>query len=328
MPISDMFRSPPGPPPSHQRNAHETFARPPGPPPSVVKPAAVGGADTLPPEYAPWLAVPDTSLLPPPPSMSYKESPTANAPEHSAHQARVWCRQNPLYAPLRLQAADQLRLHEHGVSFAIPPKSFLGVVKNHRAGSILVRTPKYCTDSVLMTGMPLYFAVHDNPCVTGHHKTIYFEIKIIRMGSQSSTSSDEADAGVAIGFAAPPFPPFRLPGWERSSLGIHGDDGRKYVDNNEGGQDFTTYFREGEVVGLGMTFGLSRYQNQKTDVKIFFTREGKKVGGWDLHEERDQDDKGSVNGLEGDRDLMGSIGMFGSVEFEARFRKDEWLYRP
>lgn len=323
MPFEEQFRPPPGPPHSQQRNASGQFAPPAGPPPS-----AASGADVQPPEYAPWLAVPDSSLLPPPPMMNHKLSPTANASQHSAYQAEVWCHQNALYPPIRIHTADRIKLQQQAVSFGIPPESFLGVINDHHTGSVLVRTKRHCTDSILITQMPLYFAVHDDPRVTGQPKTIYFEIKVISMKTVSSSESDEVDAGIAIGFVAPPFPPFRLPGWERASLGVHGDDGRKYVDNNGGGQDFTTYFKEGEVVGLGMRFRPSRYTNRKNDVQIFFTREGEMVGGWDLYEERDQDDKGSVSGLEGDRDILGSVGMFGVVEYEARFRKDEWLYRP
>lgn len=139
---------------------------------------------------------------------------------------------------------------------------------------------------------------------------------------------EEADAGIAIGFVAMPYPHWRLPGWERASLGVHGDDGRKYVHNNLGGQDFTTAFKNGEVVGIGMTFSPPRFHGGKAGVEVFFTREGERVGGWDLYEERDKDDGGSVEGLEGDRDLFAAVGMFGGVEFETRFRRDQWLYRP
>ncbi|GAB7356095.1 hypothetical protein MBLNU459_g6701t1 [Dothideomycetes sp. NU459] len=326
MPTRQEFLPPPGPPPSHRFNASETFEPPPGPPPSVAGPAT-SSVNAPPPEYEPWLAVPDTSSLPPPPSVNYKESPTANASEDSAQRARGWCRQNQLYAPVNIHAEDRKRLDKQGISFAKPPVPFMGVI-NQNAGSTLVRTQKHCPDAILMTEMPLYFATHDNPRVTGKPRTVYFEISVKRMGNSSSAVSEEADAGIAIGFVAPPYPPFRLPGWERSSLGVHGDDGRRYVDNNEGGQDFTTFFKEGEVVGLGMTFNTTRFQDRKNEVEIFFTRDGERVGGWNLHEERDQDDEGSVNGLEGDRDLLGAVGMFGSVEFEARFRRDEWLYRP
>ena len=38
-------------------------------------------------------------------------------------------------------------------------------------------------------------------------------------------------SGAALGFVAPPYPPFRLPGWQRGSLAVHSDDGRRYVAN-------------------------------------------------------------------------------------------------
>ncbi|KAF7622577.1 hypothetical protein AFLA_009109 [Aspergillus flavus NRRL3357] len=71
-----------------------------------------------------------------------------------------------------------------------------------------------------------------------------------------------------------------------------------------------------------MTF--RRTDNSSTDLKsnikkckvdIFFTRNGHPVGGWDLHEEIDED-AGRIEGLEGDFDLYGAIGLFGGVDFE------------
>ena len=60
--------------------------------------------------------------------------------------------------------------------------------------------------------------------------------------------------GIAIGYCAKPYPSWRLPGWERASLGVHGDDGRRFVNDTWGGKDFTTKFVEGETVGIGMEF--------------------------------------------------------------------------
>ena len=60
--------------------------------------------------------------------------------------------------------------------------------------------------------------------------------------------------GIAIGYCAKPYPSWRLPGWERASLGVHGDDGRRFVNDTWGGKDFTTKFIEGETVGIGMEF--------------------------------------------------------------------------
>lgn len=142
---------------------------------------------------------------------------------------------------------------------------------------------------------------------------------------------DEADAGIAVGFLAPPYPSWRLPGWHRASLGVHGDDGRRYVDNSFGGQNFTQPFRKGDVVGIGMTFSVvPAYQiGGNGKVEVFFTRNGKRDEGWDLHEERDRDqEEGDVTGLEGQHDLLAAVGCFGGVEFEVRFRREEWLFKP
>jgi hypothetical protein len=35
---------------------------------------------------------------------------------------------------------------------------------------------------------------------------------------------------------------------------VHGDDGRRFVNDTWGGKDFTTKFVEGETVGIGMEF--------------------------------------------------------------------------
>ncbi len=68
----------------------------------------------------------------------------------------------------------------------------------------------------------------------------------------AGTVTREADAGIGLGFVAPPYPPFRLPGWERASLAVHGDDGRQYVRSNCGGKDFTNSFENDEIVGIAM----------------------------------------------------------------------------
>lgn len=211
------------------------------------------------------------------------------------------------------------------------PPSFVGELAHTGLGTWHIKTRRNCPDTSLLSMQPLYLALKDNPATPegkGRKKTIYFEIRVIRMGGEGRGEYEEADAGIAIGFVAPPYPAFRLPGWERASLGVHGDDGRRYVDNNRGGKDFTTAFANGEVVGIGMTFSAPRYQGQKGSVECFFTRQGTKAGSWDLYEERDQDDDGSTRGLEGECDLLAAVGMFGAVEFEIRFRREEWLYRP
>jgi len=185
-------------------------------------------------------------------------------------------------------------------------------------------------DSILLTGLPLYFAKEDSPLMTEIPKTIYFEIQITSLGRGGGND----ECAIAVGFAAQPYPPWRMPGWERASLGVHSDDGRRYVNDTWGGKDFTTPFKEGETIGLGMTFSIPTnppqygHQGATHSIEVFMTRNGKQEGRWDIHEERDRDKDGGIEGLTGDFDLYGAIGVFGGVEFEACFERGGWQYQP
>ncbi|PBP25946.1 SPRY domain-containing protein, partial [Diplocarpon rosae] len=87
--VQEYAQPPPGPPPSH-------FLPPPGPPPGHSQPY-----DAPPTEpYHDWqTAVPDTSLLPPPPSMGNQRSSTNNATEEQAELGEIWCTHNPMTSP-------------------------------------------------------------------------------------------------------------------------------------------------------------------------------------------------------------------------------------
>ena len=188
-------------------------------------------------------------------------------------------------------------------------------------------------DSCLLTSFPLYFACADSPLTHGPRKTIYFEIKLRSLGR--GRGNDESS--IAIGYAAIPYPPWRMPGWERASLGVHGDDGRRYIFDPYGGKDFTSAFAEGDTIGLGMTFSIAdsvpAYGEQSSigpriRVEVFMTRGGRKERGWDLHEELDADTDLGVEGLDGRFDLYGAVGIFGGIEFDVLFDRKDWLWQP
>jgi hypothetical protein len=179
--------------------------------------------------------------------------------------------------------------------------------------------------------LPLYSVSCHSQLPYKNKHTIYFEIRLLP-GSRSSEIS------LGLGFVAQPYPPFRLPGWERASLGVHGDDGHRYVNDKWGGRDFTRPFRRGETVGIGMTFARKVTDpppvygelpvTAQMDVEVFFTRDGKREGGWDIHEELDAQEDLPVTGLEGTHDLYAAVGTFDAVEFEVRFAEEDWLYKP
>jgi hypothetical protein len=335
-PSGPQYQPSSGPTPASHASS-SSFQPPPGPPP--------GHSDVAPPPYHDWTAIPDTSLLPPPPGMSHDYSTGANATRDEADQAKQWCYFNPLWEARPL-SAEQLNAVHNQTHVLVKPPNFHGETRQDNAGAWVCHTPSSTKDSLIQTALPIYSAPADSPLVTERTKTIYFEVKIVQFGEDAPKlksknpfsrhrHAEEPDAGLAMGFFAPPYPPFRLPGWQRGSLGVHSDDGRRYVNDTHGGLDFTSPFRAGQVVGLGMTFkvpdGPPAYGEQgiKLNIEVFCTREGKKEGSWNLYEERDiEDDAHGVEGLEGQHDLFPAVGVFGAAAWEIRFLEREWLYRP
>lgn len=185
---------------------------------------------------------------------------------------------------------------------------------------------------MLLTHLPLYFAAVDSPFAQEQRKTIYFEVKLNSL--RAGPGEGEGESGFSIGFAAQPYPSWRSPGWERGSLGVCSDDGCRFVNDSWGGREFTTPVRVGETVGLGMVFDFPTSQQREggeksrvCKVDVFFTRNGQPAGGWNLHEEMDEE-SGGIHGLEGDFDLYGAIGLFGGVDFESCFDPAGWLWKP
>jgi hypothetical protein len=121
---------------------------------------------------------------------------------------------------------------------------------------------------------------------------------------------------------------------------VHGDDGSRFVNDRWGGKDFTTPFNPGETIGIGMSFekrdlrAPPSYGQRTTEaqnainVEIFMTRDGRVMGGWNLHEEGDSIEDLPVTGLEGFHDLNATIGCFEAVEFEIVFNEGGWMYHP
>lgn len=304
----------------------KNYAPPPGPPPGHVD-AGNNGLNAAPPPYQThnWQeAVPDTAEYPPPPILGNLHSNAGNANEDDSARAEQYCARNPLYRPARPPAAAYNSVKNYDIG-PVPPNQFRGTIsKRHTRwrGSTRDRNG----DCVLLTNLPLYFAFVDSPFATEVKKTIYFEVRLLglRAGPTSSDSS-----GFSIGFAAQPYPTWRSPGWERGSLAVFSDDGCRFTNDAWGGKDFTDAFRVGETVGLGIEFKLPANVSQtdpKLDINVFFTRNGQLTGGWNLHEEIDEE-AGGVYGLEGGFDLYPAVGLFGGLDFEICYHPAGWLYR-
>ncbi|KAE8372565.1 hypothetical protein BDV26DRAFT_273918 [Aspergillus bertholletiae] len=287
-----------------------------------------------PPPYHNWQeAVPDTTTFPPPPALGLLSSGNGNASSDDAERAHEFCDKFPLRLPIKPPATVYTSVQEYDLRPVLPKEchgTFTVVSKGRWKGSTKARNG----DFLISTSLPLYFPTMDSPFVTKKGKTIYFEVKLLGLREGPGLGPPSSDSsGLSIGFIAHPYPYWRSPGWERGSIGVFSDDGCRFVNDSWGGREFTSAFVVGETVGLGMTFYHPGTSNinlkgkvKKCGVGIFFTRNGHLVGGWDLHEEVDED-AGSVEGLEGDFDLYGAIGLFGGVDFEVSFNRAGWLWK-
>lgn len=349
--VQEQYQPPPGPPPGRHRSPSQDtemttddYEPPPFPPPSRGSrgpssrssatpklPTPSSEPEQPPPEYDPWTG-PDNNLQLPPSfaaaNAQNTRSPAANADYDDAARAHAWCRQNPLWPPQDHDGGTVERIQAGELRLTCPPNTTDVTQYNPSPGRSYVRTSEAISDTIMLSDIPIYSANAQAPLTTGQPTTLYFELKVMAMGDRYGTGKN-IESGIAIGFAAAPYPAWRLPGWHRGSLGVHGDDGRRYIDNSYGGIEFTTPFQRGEVVGIGMTFKPPVHGDRVSmRCEVFFTRNGKRDNGWSLHEERPIDaDAGDIDGLEGEHDLLAAVGVFGSVEFEVVFRSEEWLYK-
>jgi len=320
---SQTYAPPPGPPPSHSQQPtyaspppgpppQDHYAPPPGPPPGQQDPEPKTAHD--------WQnAVPDTALFPPPPAFfsGWDRSPANNATEEEAERGAQWCQQYPLTPPITLDPPALAALQVHNIRL-MQPWGFTGELVEKTTGHWECRTPRTAPDSCIIGYPPLYAVTLHSPLATGRKHTLYYEVFVKNDSRREETS-------LALGFTALPYPNFRLPGWHRGSMAVHGDDGHRYVNDTWGGQSFTAPFKRGETYGVGMTF---ERVDGGIETTCFFTRDGVLDGEWSLHEEQDSDVVLPVTGLEGYHDLSCAIGTFNHVSFDVVFDPKLWKFRP
>ncbi|KAL8295147.1 hypothetical protein RB600_000900 [Gaeumannomyces tritici] len=307
-------------------------APPPGPPPAQQQQQQ---QQQPPPPQHNWQAVvPDTSLFPPPPDVfsSWERSPANNATEEEMEAGEAWCAQHPLCPPVDLNQDPDGRaaLAAHNPRL-MRPQGFNGDVAWAAPGVWRVRTAhERCSDTTVCAYPPLYCAREHSPRLFAYSssggkevgrraRTVYYEVQVL-------PDSRPEEASLSIGFAALPYPPFRLPGWHRGSVAVHGDDGHRYTSDLGGGRSFAEPFRRGDRYGVGITF-TALPDSERLGAEVFFTHNGALAGSWDLHEETDADQSSGLFGLEGHHDLSCAIGTFNRVSFEVIFDPARWMYQ-
>lgn len=75
-------------------------------------------------------------------------------------------------------------------------------------------------------------------------------------------------------------------------------------------------------------YGASRASGGVLRAEIFLTWDGQRIDGWDLQEELGAATDFDIDGLDGQYDLFGAVGIFGGVEFDVLFKSKDWLWQP
>lgn len=92
----------------------------------------------------------------------------------------------------------------------------------------------------------------------------YFELEVLCLGDKAT---------ISIGAAALDHPLSRQPGWESSSIGYHGDDGKLFHVSGHG-VSFGPKWKIRDVIGMGVR----QYKDSRDDVQVFFTWNGQEQG--------------------------------------------------
>jgi hypothetical protein len=90
----------------------------------------------------------------------------------------------------------------------------------------------------------------------------YFEVTIL-------SKATDVDTIISIGLSTKPYPYFRLPGWNKHSIGYQSNNGNLYHNDINSGKEYALAYTVGDTVGCGYKPGTN---------EIFFTKNGDYLG--------------------------------------------------
>ena len=302
--------------------------------------------DGLPPAYTESSS--DPPDYPPPPGIAHPYSTGANATLADADRALAWCARHPLAPPVR-PSDEQLRLIHATQQPLTANPDLTGTIRpvDQATNAWLVTTRPGCKDALIQAALPSYAALAHRPRDGGVRRA-YFEMRVVRLGParaekpppgeghashhlggllhlhRHETARARRDrrgrrAARRSGSFAPPYPPSGCPGGIGGARArVHGDDGRRFVANENGGVDFTSPFRAGETVGLGTPSSArpppppAGEGGSARGCSARGTGRSRAGGIWRGTRTRRRE---RTEGLEGERDLVAGVGVsLGRVE--------------
>ncbi|RIA92376.1 SPRY domain-containing protein [Glomus cerebriforme] len=90
----------------------------------------------------------------------------------------------------------------------------------------------------------------------------YFEVTIL-------SKATDVDTIISIGLSTKPYPYFRLPGWNKHSIGYQSNNGHLYHNDINSGKEYAPPYSIGDTIGCGYKPGTK---------EIFFTKNGDYLG--------------------------------------------------
>ncbi|KAI8096988.1 concanavalin A-like lectin/glucanase domain-containing protein [Halteromyces radiatus] len=164
----------------------------------------------------------------------------------SYERAKVWQERHPPDSiPTDITAPQYVSIQEKGVSafeFEWEPESHCFVA----ARTEIQFVHGECS---VQTNLPL----------PRNQEVYYWEAKMFEKPDTTT---------VSVGVATKPYPSWRLPGWNRYSVGYFSDNGCKYFSSPFNGKPYGLTFNHGDVIGVG-------YRHRTGT--LFFTRNGRKL---------------------------------------------------
>ncbi|CAI2163270.1 6548_t:CDS:2 [Funneliformis geosporum] len=92
----------------------------------------------------------------------------------------------------------------------------------------------------------------------------YFEVTVV-------SKATDVDTIISIGLSTKPYPYFRLPGWNKHSIGYQSNDGHLYHNDISSSREYGPAYNVGDIIGCGY---------KPSTKEVFYTKNGNYLGAY------------------------------------------------